>query len=135
MRRIIGAMITDLTETTAQRIAASGVRSIDEVRAAGNLASFSDEMRQNMVDLKKYLYEHLYRQYQVMRMSRKAVHMIDELFKVFMDDPRLLPPDYQIKKNAEPQAQARKIADYIAGMTDRYAMKEHGRIFGLGVEQ
>ena len=135
VRRIIGAMITDLTETTAQRIAASGVRSIDEVRAASNLASFSDEMRQNMVDLKKYLYEHLYRQYQVMRMSRKAVHMIDELFKVFMDDPRLLPPDYQIKKNAEPQAQARKIADYIAGMTDRYAMKEHGRIFGLGVEQ
>ena len=137
VRRIISAMITDLTETTAQRIAASGVRSIADVRAAGNLASFSDEMRQAMVDLKKYLFEHLYRQYQVMRMSRKATRMLDELFHVFMDDPRLLPPDYQVKKNVEADnvAQARKIADYIAGMTDRYAMKEHERIFGLGVAQ
>ena len=135
VRRIISAMVTDLTETTAQRIAVSGVRNIDEVRAATNLASFSDAMRQNMVDLKKYLHEHLYRQYQVMRMSRKAVQMIEDLFQVFMDDPRLLPPDYQIKKNIEPQMQARKIADYIAGMTDRYAIKEHSRIFGMGVEQ
>ena len=137
VRRIISAMITDLTETTAQRIAASGVRSIADVRAAGNLASFSDEMRQAMVDLKKYLFEHLYRQFQVMRMSRKATRMLDELFHVFMDDPRLLPPDYQVKKNVEADnvAQARKIADYIAGMTDRYAMKEHERIFGLGVTQ
>ncbi len=137
VRRIISAMITDLTETTAQRIAASGVGSIADVRAAGNLASFSDEMRQSMVDLKKYLFEHLYRQFQVMRMSRKATRMLDELFHVFMDDPRLLPPDYQVKKNSEADnvAQARKIADYIAGMTDRYAMKEHERIFGLGVAQ
>jgi dGTPase len=70
-----------------------------------------------------------------MRMSRKAVQMIEDLFQVFMNDPRLLSPDYQIKKNIEPQMQARKIADYIAGMTDRYAIKEHGRIFGMGVEQ
>ena len=84
--------------------------------------------------LKSYLFANLYRQYQVLRMSRKAQTIIQDLFDVFMQDPRLLPPDYQVHKDSDQAEwhQARRIADYIAGMTDRYAMKEHKRIFALG---
>ena len=88
-----------------------------------------------MKALKSYLFANLYRQYQVLRMSRKAQNIIQDLFEVFMQDPRLMPPDYQVDKD-DAQAewlQARRVADYIAGMTDRYAMKEHRRIFALGV--
>ncbi len=135
VRRIINWMIADLTTTTAQRIAVSGVGSIADVRAAPALASFSDEMLAQMRALKTYLSANLYRDYQVLRMTRKAQSVIEELFDVFIQEPRLLPPDYVVDKNsADAQAaQARRIADYIAGMTDRYAMKEHARIFVLGV--
>lgn len=134
VRRMISVMVSDLTQTTAQRIAEYGVTDVDEVRHAPALAGFSDELKEQMKGLKSYLFANLYRQYQVLRMSRKAQTTIQELFEVFIQEPRLLPPDYQVDKNTE-QAQwhqARRVADYIAGMTDRYAMKEHRRIFALG---
>ena len=134
VRRMISVMVRDLTQTTAQRIAAAGVNTLVDVRHAPALAGFSDEIKAQMHTLKTYLFANLYRQYQVLRMSRKAQTVIRELFEVFMDEPRLLPPDYQIDKNVD-QAQwlqARRVADYIAGMTDRYAMKEHRRIFSVG---
>ena len=134
VRRIINWMIADLTQTTSERIAASGVQSIEDVRNAPALASFSDEMLAQMRALKAYLSANLYRDYQVLRMSRKAQSVIEELFDVFVQEPRLLPPDYVVDKNFSDalQLQARRIADYIAGMTDRYAMKEHARLFVLG---
>ncbi len=135
VRRMISVMVSDLTQTTSRRIAEHGVADVNDVRHAPTLAGFSDELKEQMKGLKSYLFANLYRQYQVLRMSRKAQTTIQELFEVFMQDPRLLPPDYQVDKNAE-QAQwhqARRVADYIAGMTDRYAMKEHRRIFALGV--
>ena len=79
--------------------------------------------------LKRFLFDNLYRHYLVMRMSAKARRIIDDLFRAFMDDPRLLPPQYQAKAN--PDEQPRWIAHYIAGMTDRYAIKEHRRIFAV----
>ena len=68
-----------------------------------------------------------YQHHQVLRMTSKAKRIIGDLFAAFIGDPRLLPPQYQA-----PQEQARKVADYIAGMTDRYAMKEHRRLFAVG---
>lgn len=129
VRRMINAMVVDLTANTAARIAANDVQSIDDVRAAPRLAQFSDAMHLEMQQLKKYLMDHLYRNYQVMRSSAKAQRIITDLFAAFKDNPRLLPPDYVVKHDA--QAQAVRIADYIAGMTDRYAMKEHMRLFSI----
>jgi dGTPase len=79
--------------------------------------------------LKKFLFENLYRHYKVMRMTNKARRIVRELFDAFVHEPRLLPPDY---RHEEAAAQARAIADYIAGMTDRYAIREHHRLFRMG---
>ncbi len=127
VRRMINAMVVDLTTTTAAQIAARGVHSIDDVRAAPRLAQFSTQMHVEMQQLKKYLMDHLYRHYQVMRSGTKAKRIVTNLFEAFMDEPRLLPPDYVVDEGGA--LQAVRIADYIAGMTDRYAMKEHVRLF------
>jgi dGTPase len=106
---------------------------MDDVRRNKVMICFSDSVQQEAKELKQFLHTHLYRHYQVNRMSFKANQTITSLFKVMMDNPNLLPPDYQIKSDQHgvehQQKQARKIADYIAGMTDRFAMKEHKRVF------
>ena len=78
--------------------------------------------------LKKFLFDNLYRHYRVLRMTTKARRIVHELFAAFLDDPRLLPPDYRRGAFNE---QARAISDYIAGMTDRYAIREHKRLFDM----
>jgi len=129
IRRMIDALITDLTATTAARIAEHRPRSVDDVRGAPPLAGFSERMRREADELKRFLFERLYRHYQVMRMMNKARRVVRELFGAFLDEPRLLPPDY---RRADGKGQARAIADYIAGMTDRYAMREYKRVFEIG---
>ena len=129
IRRIINAMVIDLAQTTLHNIATHQIQTIDDVRAAPQLASFSDDMRAHMSALKKYLMDTLYRNHLVMRNTLKAERIIAALFDTFINEPRILAPDYQIQGN--PTAQARRIADYIAGMTDRYAMKEYARLFSV----
>jgi dGTPase len=129
IRRIINALIVDLIGTTRAGIADVAPQCIDDVRAAPALVAFSDPMREEARALKRFLFDNLYRHYLVMRMAAKARRIIDDLFRAFMDDPRLLPPQYQAKAN--PEEQPRWIAHYIAGMTDRYAIKEHRRIFAV----
>ena len=87
-------------------------------------------MRKEATDLNRYLTHKLYRHYQVNRMRVKASRIVRELFEAFMSDPVLLPPDY-LEATGDAHKQARRIADYIAGMTDRYAIREHRRIFSL----
>jgi dGTPase len=130
IRRMITAMTADLVETSAQRLLEAGPKSIDDVRTAPPLIRFSDRMRADTTALKRFLYANLYRHFQVNRMRVKASRIVRELFEAFMTDPVLLPPDYQVA-SGDVMKQARKIADYIAGMTDRYAIKEHRRIFSL----
>ena len=89
---------------------------------------FSEKMREEASLLKRFLHENLYRHYLVNRMTTKARRIVRELFAAFLDDPRLLPPDY---RRATFNDQARAIADYIAGMTDRYAIREHKRLFDM----
>jgi len=129
IRLMITAMTADLVETSARLIAEAAPVTIDDVRAAPPLIRFSDAMRAETVALKRFLYANLYRHFQVNRMRVKASRIVRELFEAFLADPVLLPGDYQVQ--GDPHKQARKIADYIAGMTDRYAIREHRRIFSL----
>ncbi|HJV95838.1 MAG TPA: deoxyguanosinetriphosphate triphosphohydrolase [Albitalea sp.] len=131
IRRIINALIVDLIATTRAGIAEVAPQSVDDVRAASALVAFSEPMREEARALKRFLFDNLYRHYLVMRMAAKARRIIDDLFRAFLEDPRLLPPQYQAKAN--PEEQPRWIAHYIAGMTDRYAIKEHRRIFAVDV--
>ena len=131
LRRMIDALIVDLIEESRQRIEAQQVQSLDDVRRAPPLIAFSDAMQQEARELKQFLHRNLYRHYQVQRMSSKAARIIVELFDTFMQEPGLLPPAYQSPRGAAAAQQARQIADYIAGMTDRYAMREHRRLFAI----
>ena len=126
---MITAMTADLVDTSARLIAEAAPSTIDDVRAAPPLIRFSDAMRAETVALKRFLYANLYRHFQVNRTRVKASRIVRELFEAFLTDPVLLPGDYQVQD--DPHRQARKIADYIAGMTDRYAIREHRRIFSL----
>lgn len=137
VRRMINALIIDLIDTSRERIRASGVQSVNDVRNAGPLIAFSDAMRGEALLLKRFLRKNLYQHYQVNRMTSKARRIVTELFEIFMREPALLPPSYQIGQaegmgaEAHQGLQARTVADYIAGMTDRYAMREHRRLFTI----
>jgi dGTPase len=127
IRRMINALIVDLIQASQIRIQDAQLKTIDDVRNAAPLISFSDRMNTEAALLKNFLRTNLYRHYQVNRMTSKARRIVSELFDTFMNEPVLLPPDYQVA-HGDP-AQARKVADYIAGMTDRYAIREHRRLF------
>jgi len=129
VRRIIDAQVTDLLAETMRRIEACGIAILEEVERAPVLVGFSPAMAEENRALKTFLRENLYRHYQVVRMTSKARRVIRELFEALMGDPRLLPPEYQQRGASE--SMPRVIADYIAGMTDRYAMKEHRRLFAV----
>ncbi len=128
VRRIINALIVDLVATTRSNIETSAVASIADVRAAAPLAAFSEALLDEHRELKRFLHRHLYRHYKVARMSAKAQRIISDLYTAFIGDARLLPPEHQARESLEG---ARAVADYIAGMTDRYAMREHRRIFAV----
>ncbi|ATE61262.1 deoxyguanosinetriphosphate triphosphohydrolase [Thauera sinica] len=129
VRRMIHTMVIDLIGQTRANIAAAGVHTLADVHAAGRLVAYSDELLPRLRELKVFLRDELYRHYQVLRMTNKARRIVGELFAAFMDDPHILPPQYQAKARED---KPRAIADYIAGMTDRYAMKEHRRLFAVG---
>jgi dGTPase len=133
IRRMINMLISDLTQTAQQRIREAAPKSIDDVRALPAMMAFSDITYQDAKSLKQFLYEHLYRHYLVNRMSHKAKNTVRELFEVMMAQTNLVPPDYQVQSGRDSEQtkflQARRIADYIAGMTDRFAIREHKRLF------
>jgi dGTPase len=128
IRRMINTLVTDLIRETEKNIQTYAVESLEEVRNAPPIAAFSAETHAQNRELKAFLRTHLYRHYRVMRMSVKARRIISDLFNVFMEDNRLLPPQFQ--RQAETDS-ARAVSDYIAGMTDRYAIREHRRIFAV----
>ena len=129
LRRMIDAMALDLIGRTSANIAAAGLRNLADVHRAPCLVAYSDTLLPQLRELKLFLRENLYSHYQVLRMADKARRIVRDLFDAFMSDARLLPPQYQAKAQTD---KARAIADYIAGMTDRYAMKEHRRLFAVG---
>lgn len=128
IRRMINEQVVDLIEQTRINIAAAGVETLADVHGAPPLAAFSSAIQADLQNLQRFLRDKLYWHYQVLREMSKARRNIADLFGVFMHDTRLLPPQHQILTS---ENKARAIADYIAGMTDRYAMKEHRRLFAL----
>lgn len=131
VRRMINTLVTDLIRQSAANIAAQNLQTLEDVRNAPALIAFGPELAAKQRELKKFLLTHLYRHYRVMRMSAKAQRIIRELFSAFMEDQRLLPTQFQTSGRADLPEQARVVADYIAGMTDRYAIREHRRIFAV----
>jgi dGTPase len=124
-----------LIDSSAARLDASGVRSIADVRAhPAPLIGFSDTTRELNHALKAFLREHVYKHYKVRRMTAKAQRVIRELFEAFFNDPALMPNEHEatgarLESARGPAGRARAVADYIAGMTDRYAILEHRRLF------
>lgn len=137
LRRLIGCMVVDLIESSRAAISASGVQTLAEVRAQPvALMRYSDTMRQQKNVLKTFLRENLYFHPTVYRMTWRAQKVVRALFEAYVQDTRLLTPKYQaFAKRYEAEngeaGRARAIADFIAGMTDRYAMREYGQLFDL----
>ncbi len=135
VRRMIGVVVNDVIETTAARLKVVKPGSIDAVRAHdGPLLGFSPAMGEAQLELKRYLRDNLYRHHRVRRMTTKAARTLTQLFEAFVDDPALLPDEYAetaARMHAErgEAGRARAICDYIAGMTDRFAISEHERLF------
>jgi dGTPase len=128
VRRMINTLVVDLIEETRRRITLAGPTCVEDVRAAASLVGFSADTLGEHEALKAFLREKLYRHPEVMRMTNKARRIVRELFDAFHQETRLLPAEYQARVAARGP---RAIADYIAGMTDRYAIKEHRRLFAI----
>ena len=135
VRRMINRQAVDLIETSRARLETAAPADIEVVRRAPEpLIAFSPEMRAQNLDLRRFLRDHLYRHYRVQRMTAKAMRVVRALFEAFLDNLRLLPPEAQRNAAELEQAhgmggRARAVADYIAGMTDRYAIAEYDRVY------
>jgi dGTPase len=128
IRRIVNALVTDLISSSRANIERSRPRTLEEVRAAPPLIDFGPDMRREQQELKAFLSANLYRHYRVNRAAAKARRIVRELFRAFSEEPRLLPPEFQEQHERDGP---RAIADYVAGMTDRYAIREHRRLFDV----
>jgi dGTPase len=134
VRNMINHLISDVIRETGSRIRENGIESLDQVRKAVRpLVGFSEKTRQMNEELKQYLYRSMYQHYRVARMADKARRIVSDLFRAFMERPAMLPSRQgELHEKAGDEAgRARVIADYIAGMTDRYALEEHDRLFNV----
>jgi dGTPase len=134
VRRMIGAMVADVMAETRRRAAAEGVRSADDVRAMNRaLVAFSPDMAEDLGSLRAFLMERMYRHYRVNRTRSQARRVLREMFQLFLAEPDVLPPLWSASVAAADgaDAKAQVVCDYIAGMTDRYAIEEHRKLFHL----
>jgi dGTPase len=138
LRRMINRLVTDLIDSSAARLRSSAVASAAEVRTHGSaLIGFSGTVREQNLELKTFLREHVYKHYKVRRMTSKARRVMSALFDAFFKDLGLMPEEHaataaRLEATLGPAGRARAVADYIAGMTDRYAILEHRRLFDPG---
>lgn len=131
IRRMINRMVGDVMDHTRARIAKLKIKTPEDVRSAGQmLVQFSPEMEVVNKSIKTFLFKHMYRHYKVNRMTSKARRVVVDLFEFFLQEPNCLPPVWYAQTDgAGTQQTAEVIADFIAGMTDRFALDEHARIF------
>jgi dGTPase len=130
IRRLVGIEVTAALEETTRRLQESGVQSVEELRALGwSVAGFSPEMDEKNRELRRFLMKHFYRHYRVMRMTEKARRLLRDLFSAYVDAPMQLPPEMLGRASGEPDGIYRVVCDYIAGMTDRYALDEYRKLF------
>ena len=126
IRRMINTLMVDLCRQSAHNIAAHQPKNIQDIRQLPQLIAFSSKMAGQNLKLKQFLRANLYHHYKVNRMSAKATRIIKELFAAFFENIGLLPDEFQLHAKAD---KARAVADYIAGMTDRFAIREHRKLF------
>jgi dGTPase len=127
IRHLVGLMVTDMVQATDGRLKASGAKSALEIQKLSyNLIGYSEETQHRNRELKDFLYASLYRHYRVMRMQVKAEHILTDLFNAYHIEPLILPDHVQAW--IPTRGLERTICDYIAGMTDRYAIEEHERL-------
>ncbi|HEY3948551.1 deoxyguanosinetriphosphate triphosphohydrolase [Phenylobacterium sp.] len=133
VRRMIGAMVDDVLAETRRRAAADKVGSPEDVRNLGHaLVAFSRDMAEDLSALRAFLMEKMYRHWRVNRTRSQARRMLAEMFQLFMAEPDVLPAEWYARTHARDEAgKARVVCDYIAGMTDRYAIEEHRKLFHL----
>ncbi len=128
IRRLIGMTVNDIIQSTEQRLRESLVRSVEELqRLPFNVVTMSEDMRRRHRELKDFLYKNLYRHWRVVRMAVKAERIISDLFNAYREEPTILPK--HVQENIVKWGLERTICDYIAGMTDRYAIEEHQKLF------
>lgn len=126
--RLINRQVTDLIENVERTLKKEGIQTLEDVRKAPRLlVSFSDEVADRNRELKTYLYQKMYNHYRVHRMKNKARRILEALFKAYQQDPNILPSRYRERMKAE--GKERIICDYVAGMTDRFAIDEYGKLF------
>ena len=138
VRRMINRLVVDVVQSTTARIEAAAPRSVEDVRSQTDyLVGMSPDIRAQHVELKQFLRENLYRHYRVQRMTLKARRVVQALFQAFFDDVNLMPDEHHdaavaLEARDGIAGRARAVADYVAGMTDRYAIREHERMFVPG---
>jgi len=135
VRRMIGAMVDDVMGETLQRAAATGVQSADAVRALDHaLVAFSPDMAEDLARLRQFLHARMYRHWRVNRTRSQARRILAEMFSLFLAEPDVLPSVwFEKSQNRDEAGRARVVCDYIAGMTDRFAIEEHRKLFQLDV--
>ena len=128
IRHLVGLMVTDMLQATDARLKDSKVQSpLDIQKLKQNVIGYSEDMQRRNRELKDFLYNNLYRNSRVVRMQVKAERIVSELFTAYRDEPLMLPD--HVQKFIDPRGLERTICDYIAGMTDRYAVEEHQKLF------
>jgi dGTPase len=130
IRRLIGILVRDVCEATAERLAQANPESVEALQSLPyNVIGHSDQIQGMINELKKFLYEKMYRHYRVVRMAKKAEHFITELFNAYIAEPEMLPDSVRERWQEEESTLARVVCDYLAGMTDRFALQEYQRLF------
>jgi dGTPase len=128
--RMINGMVGDLVNSINQETQRADIKSVEDVRQAGRtLAHFSPQMDERVREHKRIMTARLYLHYRVRRMTEKAARVIEQLFKAYMKEPAQMPPHVLARIERDGELQARVVADYIAGMTDRFALQEHRKLF------
>lgn len=133
VRRLINRMVADLTVESRRRLADLAPKHVDDIRAASEpVIAFSDDMQRAVTALKDFLFQRMYRHYLVNRMTSKAKRVVRDLFELYVAEPECLPSDWSVQASApHSEETARLVADFIAGMTDRFAFREHAKLFDL----
>jgi dGTPase len=129
VRRLVGIEVSDTIWATQHNIEAAGVKTLEDLRGLKqNVAGYSPEVAELNRELKRYLFQHFYRHYRVVRMATKAERLLRELFAAYVEQPQQLPDSVQ-RRATQTGDLHRVVCDYLAGMTDRYAILEKKRLF------
>ncbi len=132
IRRLVGIEVSDVVSATSQRLDDAAIDSLAALRAAPeNVAGYTAELGEENRELKRFLFQHFYRHYRVVRMAVKAARTLTRLFEAYMSEPRQLPFEVQQRVDASQGGPQRVVCDYLAGMTDRYAVQEYRRLYDM----